>query len=40
VRALEKRKTVVVPGLVYRMVLPFLSSTVAQGAWRRLTRRN
>lgn len=39
-RALNRGKVVVVPGLVYRMVLPFLSSTVAQGVWRRLTRRS
>ena len=38
-RALHKGRVVVVPGLVYRLVLPFLSSPLAQGAWRRLTRR-
>jgi len=38
-RALQSRKTVVVPGAVYRIVLPFLSSSVAQAVWRRLTRR-
>jgi short-subunit dehydrogenase len=39
-RALQRGKTVVVPGAVYRVVLPFLSSSLAQSAWRRLTRRN
>jgi len=38
-RALARRKTVVVPGAVYRLVLPFLSSSLAQNVWRRLTRR-
>lgn len=36
---LRRRKTVVVPGVVYRLVLPFLSSSAAQAVWRRLTRR-
>ena len=36
---LRRKKTVVVPGVVYRVVLPFLSSSVAQATWRRLTRR-
>jgi hypothetical protein len=39
-RALRRGKTVLVPGAVYRIVLPFLSSSLAQGAWRRLTRRS
>ena len=39
-RALHRGKTVVVPGLVYRLVLPFLSSRLAQRVWRRLTRRS
>lgn len=39
-RALRRGKTVIVPGAVYRAVLPFLSSSLAQSAWRRLTRRN
>lgn len=39
IRALDRGKTVVVPGLAYRLVRPFLSSSVAQGTWRRLTRR-
>lgn len=38
-RALGRRATVVVPGVVYRLVLPFLSSSLAQNVWRRLTRR-
>ena len=38
-RGLQRRKTVVVPGIVYRIVLPFLTSSLAQGIWRRLTRR-
>lgn len=39
VQALRRGKVVVVPGLVYRLVLPFLSSTPVQAVWRRLTRR-
>ncbi len=39
VRGLEREKTVVVPGVIYRFVLPFLSSALAQAIWRRLTRR-
>ena len=39
VRALDRRKIVVVPGLVYRMALPFLSSSFAQRLWQRITRR-
>jgi len=38
-RALQRDKTVAVPGVVYRVALPFLSSAVAQQVWRRLTRR-
>ena len=38
-RSLRRGRVVVVPGVVYRLVLPFLSSAVAQGVWRRLTRR-
>jgi hypothetical protein len=38
-RALRRGRVVVVPGLVYRTVLPFLSSPIAQSMWRRLTRR-
>ena len=37
--ALSRGKAVVVPGAVYRLVLPFLSSRPAQTVWRRLTRR-
>ena len=39
-RALERGKTVVVPGLVYRISLPFLASLTAQRLWRRMTRRS
>ncbi|MGA0148007.1 MAG: SDR family NAD(P)-dependent oxidoreductase [Ilumatobacteraceae bacterium] len=39
VRALRRGRVVVVPGLVYRLVLPFLTSSVAQRTWRRMTRR-
>lgn len=38
-RALDGRRTVVVPGLAYRIVRPFLASSVAQRTWSRLTRR-
>ena len=38
-RALARGKTVVVPGLVYRLVRPFLASSLTQGVWRRMTRR-
>lgn len=37
--ALRGRRTVVVPGLAYRLVRPFLSSTLAQRTWSRLARR-
>lgn len=37
--ALRGRRQVVVPGLAYRLVRPFLSSTVAQRTWARLARR-
>jgi len=40
VRALRGRRNAVVPGLVYKLVLPFLASRTAQGIWRRLTRRH
>ena len=39
-RALGRGKTVVVPGLVYRIALPFLASSTAQRLWRRITRRS
>jgi short-subunit dehydrogenase len=35
----RKGKAVVVPGLVYRLSLPFLNSTLAQGVWSKLTKR-
>ena len=38
-RSLARGKTVVIPGRVYRLAVPFLSSTLAQSIWRRLTRR-
>lgn len=38
-RALARGKSVVVPGVAYRLVRPFLASSLAQSAWRRLTRR-
>ncbi|MEY3616204.1 MAG: hypothetical protein RLZZ518_1207 [Actinomycetota bacterium] len=38
-RGLDRKKVVVVPGMIYRLVLPFLSSVLAQTIWRRLTRR-
>ena len=37
--ALRRGKVVVVPGAVYRLVLPFLSSRLLQRVWRRMTRR-
>ena len=39
-QALTRNKTVIVPGVVYRLALPFLSSRSAQRVWRRLTRRS
>jgi len=36
----RKGKSVVVPGVVYRVSLPFLNWSFAQGLWARLTRRN
>lgn len=39
INGLQRKKTVVVPGVVYRLVLPFLSSSLTQSVWRRLTRR-
>lgn len=38
-RALRGKKNVVVPGVVYRLVLPFLASSLAQRTWTRLSRR-
>ena len=35
----QKGKSVVVPGLVYRVSLPFLNWSVAQKIWSRITRR-
>ena len=39
IRGLRRKKVVVVPGLVYRSVRPFLNSRVAQRLWRQLTKR-
>mgnify|MGYP003340148764 CR=1 FL=1 len=39
-RGLKKNKSVVVPGLVYRLARPFLGSALAQSIWRRTTKRN
>ena len=36
---LRRKKVVVVPGLVYRSVRPFLNSRAAQRLWRQLTKR-
>jgi hypothetical protein len=38
-RALKNGKTVVVPGFVYRVARPFLTSSLAQRTWQKLTRR-
>ena len=38
-RGLRRKKVVVVPGLVYRSVRPFLNSRAAQRLWRQLTKR-
>ena len=38
-RALARGKSVVVPGVAYRLVRPFLASSLVQSVWRRLTRR-
>jgi len=35
----QKGKSVVVPGLVYRVSLPFLNWSMAQKIWARITRR-
>ena len=40
IRGLRRKKVVVVPGLVYRSVRPFLNSRVAQRLWRQLTKRH
>ena len=40
IRGLRRKKVVVVPGLVYRSVRPFLNSRVAQRLWRQLTNRH
>lgn len=38
-RALRGRRAVLVPGLIYRVVRPFLGATSLQTIWRRMTRR-
>lgn len=38
-RALDRRRALVVPGLVYRAARPFLQSAAAGSVWRRMTRR-
>ena len=40
IRGLRRKKVVVVPGLVYRSVRPFLNSRVAHRLWRQLTKRH
>ena len=40
IRGLRRKKVVVVPGLVYRSVRPFLNSRAAQRLWRQLTKRH
>ncbi len=40
VRGLRRGRTVVVPGFVYRVALPFLNLGLAQRVWSRMTRRN
>jgi short-subunit dehydrogenase len=39
IKGLRRKKVVVVPGLVYRSVRPFLNSRTAQRLWRQLTKR-
>lgn len=39
IKGLRRKKIVVVPGLVYRSVRPFLNSHTAQRLWRQLTKR-
>jgi short-subunit dehydrogenase len=39
IRGLRRKKVVVVPGLVYSSVRPFLNSRAAQRLWRQLTKR-
>jgi short-subunit dehydrogenase len=36
---LRKNKSVIVPGLVYRLARPFLGLTLAQSIWQRMTKR-
>lgn len=39
-RGLEKNKSVMIPGLVYRLARPFLGLGLAQKIWRRTTSRS
>jgi short-subunit dehydrogenase len=39
ISGLRRKKVLVVPGLVYRSVRPFLNSRAAQRLWRQLTKR-
>jgi len=39
-RALKKRRAVLIPGLVYRVTRPFLALSAAQTVWRRMARRS
>ena len=38
-RALKKRRAVLIPGVVYRVTRPFLAVGAVQTVWRRMTRR-
>lgn len=38
-RGLARGRTMVVPGLAYRVARPWLGSSILQSAWRRLSRR-
>jgi len=38
-RGLARGRTMVVPGLAYRVARPWLGSSIVQSAWRRLSRR-
>jgi hypothetical protein len=39
-RGLDRNKVVVIPGLIYRLVRPFLGLTALQRVWGGMTRRN
>lgn len=40
IKGLRRKKIVVVPGRVYRLVRPFMNSRAAQRIWRQLTKRH